>query len=232
MPTADRSEQREHRFEGDIRPIPDPTVLTTQQLATAMTSLKELIDVRFNQAHDEAILRNEILETRLKAMDMAIALVQTAADRIPGYVDEKINSLRSVHEERFNSIQVQFKERDVRTEQTSKDSKVAVDAALQAAKEAVTEQNRSAALAISKSEASTIKQIDQMGLQIQTGNKSMDDKFGDIKERLTRIEGKDVGHTATVAQQSTASSFILAIVVGIAGIVIGLGAIAVSVLKR
>jgi hypothetical protein len=62
----------------------------------------------------------------------------------------------------------------------------------------VGEQNKSSALAIAKSEASTVKQIDQMGLPITTQAKAVDDKFSDVKDRLTRIEGRDVGKTEVV----------------------------------
>lgn len=126
-------------------------------------------------------------------MDKAIELLQSTADDFPGRMDEKIASLKSVHDERFASIETQFLERDTRTEQTSKDSKVAVDAALQAAKEAVGEQNKSSALAIAKSEAATTKQIDQIGVIIQTTTKGVDDKIDDIKGRLQAIEGQKIG---------------------------------------
>jgi hypothetical protein len=160
-------------------------------------TLKELLESKIECAESERELVRTVIETRLNGNDQAIELLQATADKFPARMDEKIESLRGVHNEKFESIQKQFIERDVRTDQTSRDSKVAVDAALQAAKEAVAEQNRSSALAIAKSEASTVKQIDQMGLLIQTGNKAVDDKFDDIKERLTRIEGKgEGGHQA------------------------------------
>src|SRR6185369_6029345 len=145
----------------DLRPVPDPTLLTTQQL------LRENLWLR------------EVLETRLNGMDKAIELLQATADKFPARIDEKIVSLQQVHEEKFNSIQVQFKERDVRTEQTSKDSKVAIDAALQATKESSVEQNKSFALATAKSEAGFSKQIDQLGVLIQTMTKAFDDKIDD-----------------------------------------------------
>ncbi len=71
-----------------------------------------------------------------------------------------------------------------------------MDAALQAAKEAVGEQNKSSALAIAKSEAATTKQIDQLAGVIQTMTKAFDDKVGDVKDRLTRIEGAKQGMSA------------------------------------
>jgi len=168
----------------DLRPVPDPTLLTTQQL------LRENLWLR------------EVLETRLNGMDKAIELLQSTADKFPARIDEKIASLQQVHEEKFNSIQVQFKERDVRTEQTSKDSKVAIDAALQATKESSVEQNKSFALATAKSEAGFSKQIDQLGVLIQTMTKAFDDKIDDIKERLTRSEGVGSGeHQGRVSTQ-------------------------------
>ena len=79
--------------------------------------------------------------------------------------------------------------------------KIAVDAALQAAKEAVAEQNRSFALATGKSETATMKQIDALGLAIQTANKGLDDKIADLKDGLTRIEGMDLGSNRHREQQ-------------------------------
>ena len=61
-----------------------------------------------------------------------------------------------------------------------------VDTTLQSAKEAVGRQNKSSAMAIL---AWTVKQIDQMGLSIQTGQKPVDDRFSDIKDRLTQMLG-------------------------------------------
>jgi hypothetical protein len=156
--------------------------------------------------------------------------VQVTASNLPHRIDEKISSLARIHEEKFHSIETQFIERDVRTESSARDSKVAVDAALQAAKEAVAEQNRSSALAISKSEASTIKTIDQMGLLIQTGNKSVDEKIDDVKQRLVRIEGWGEGADKTKVAQQGASSHWLAIVGFVVGSLIGLAGIVIGVM--
>lgn len=159
-------------------PVPDPTVLTTQQLVREIAASREII------------------ETRLDAMDTATELNKAATDNIPRLINDKVTQLQTLVEEKiaglmekFHSIDVQFKERDTRTEQSSKDSKVAVDAALQAAKEAVGEQNKSSALAIAKSEAATNKQLDQIGTLIATGTKALDEKINDLKGRLDRGEG-------------------------------------------
>ena len=166
-----------------VRPDPDPTVLTTQQLQREVGLLREVID------------------TRLDAMDKAITLLQAYTDKSPSIavVDESVRQLEKLHSEKFKSVAQQFLERDTRTEQTSRDSKVAVDAALQAAKEAVGEQNKSNALAIAKSEAAFTKQIDQIGTLISTMSKGFDDKIDDIKERLTIRDGHAKGSVDTWA---------------------------------
>jgi len=185
-------------------PIPDPSVLTTRQLQREIFSLRELLEVELGASDKGVELLRTIIETRLNGMDKAIELLQDSANRLPARIDEKISALREVHDkkfdamsdthaEKFSSIQTQFKERDVRAEQTQKDGKVAVDAALQAAKEAVAEQNKSNATATAKSESATTKLIDQLSGSIQTMAKGVDDKFNDVKDRITRIEGSGTG---------------------------------------
>jgi cation transport regulator ChaB len=225
----------------------DPAKLMTEMLNREVASLKEIIFTRLDGMDRAIVLFSENIERvtteannqtdhlkalhngRFEGMDKAVKLLQDITDRIPETIDEKIGSLRQIQDEKFSSIQVQFKERDVRTDQSSKDSKVAVDAALQAAKEAVGEQNKSSAMAISKSEASVVKQIDQMGLLITTQAKAVDDKFSDIKDRLTRIEGKgegkvgaDTTHQASSSQIFTIISLIIAFVSVCSGIFIAL----------
>ena len=160
-------------------PITDPTMLTTIQLDRGLVALREVIEARVT-----ALENND--EHVRGFLDQRHAAIKTEVDR-----------LQELHEEKFRSIAVQFAERDTRTEQTSRDSKVAVDAALQAAKEAVGEQNKSSALAIAKSEAATTKQIDQILVIIQSTTGGLNDKIDDIKSRLTLIEGRAGGISAS-----------------------------------
>jgi hypothetical protein len=225
-------------------PIPDPTLLTTAALTREIAALKDVVFTRLDGMDraivlfdanitrvptetDRAILHlKELLESRLDGMDKAVRLLQDLNDKIPVKIDEKIMALHGVHGEKFDSIQTQFRERDVRSEQSSKDSKVAVDAALQAAKEAVGEQNKSSALAIAKSEASTTKQIDQLGQLIQSTTKGVDDKFQDVKDRLTRIEGKTEGKAGADDRHQTQSNWSVGLIVAVA---IGLVGMAISI---
>lgn len=204
-------------------PVLDPTALTTQQL------LRELATLR------------EIIETRLDGGDKAVKLLQDSADKIPFFVAEAIGHLKELHEEKFESIQTQFQERDVRGVQAATGSKTAVDtafsaqkeataAALQAAKEAGSEQNRSNTLAISKSEAATIKQIEGIGTLIAATSRAVDDKIEAIKERLDRGEGTTSGvketkegHKSWIAVAVSIAAVALVLILGILPYIIAQG---------
>lgn len=168
---------------GDVRPVPDPTRLTTDQLRQAIGSLREII------------------EARLNAGDTATHLLQEITDRIPARIDEKIAALREFHEEKFNSIQLQFKERDTRVAESAQQTKVAVDAALAAAEKAAGKRDEENARSQSKSEAAILKQIDALSILLTASSKGLDDKITDAKDRLTRLEGRTEGTAASLQVQ-------------------------------
>lgn len=171
----------DYRMRGDVRPVPDPTLLTTAALEREVAALRELLEAKIDGERN-------VLETRLNGMDNAIILNQTAIDRIPSHVAATVKNLADLHGEKFASVQQQFVERDVRTEQTSRDSKVAVDAALQAAKEAVGAQSQASDRAIAKTEEATNKQLEQLGVLVRSQTGSLDGKITDLKDRFSLIE--------------------------------------------
>jgi hypothetical protein len=217
-------------------PVPDPTTLTTEALRRDISALEKYLTARSEGYR-------LVIETRLDAMDRAKELLRADIDKQPDETEKRIADLRQLHEEKFSSIQTQFTERDTRAEQTAKDSKVAVDAALQAAKEAVAEQNKSNAAANSKMEQAFDKRIDQQGLLItastaglndkidqqtiliNSATKTADDKLNDLKDRVTRIEGLNIGVTV-VKDDSRASSHLN---IAIAAAVIAIIGVAVSI---
>jgi len=169
----------------------DPTVLTTQMTQREIAGVREFFDAKNEALKDVIHLGIKNLETRFNGMDIAIGLVRIAAEHMVISTDEKIKALREVHEEKFASIQTQFKERDTRSEQNAKDTKVAVDAALQAAEKAVGKQQEAFGAATDKSEATTTKQIQQIADLLRQGISNVGEQIGDIKERLTRLEGRN-----------------------------------------
>jgi hypothetical protein len=150
-------------------------LLTTQQLIREMSNLKEVIF------------------TRLDAMDRAMIVFTDQMTRVPSDVDKQVGQLKELHQEKFNGVEKQFMERDVRTRQDAQAGKDNIAAALQAAKEQVGMQNQNSERAIAKSEAATSKQLDQLSMQILSETRALDGKIGDLKERLTLIEGRGSG---------------------------------------
>lgn len=205
----------------------DPSILTTQQLWREIASLKEL------------------MFTRLESVEKAIIVSHNDLVRVPTDVQKAVSGLKELHHERFKTIDVeflsyeklfserfrgvekQFNERDVRVEQTAKDTKVAVDAALQAAEKAVGKQNESFAASISKSEAATTKQIDQQAVIITATTKALDDKVGDNKERISRLENLIAGRVGTETGKKDSWGYI----VGAIGLIGGIIAIVISIIK-
>jgi hypothetical protein len=192
------------RADGDRRPIPDPTALTTAQLRRELASLREVV------------------EARLDGMDRATELLSEGVNRTPTEIEKQIKHLRELNEEKFQSVALQFVERDVRTAQASTANGQALNAALQAAKELVTAQGEASAAAAVKSETSFTKQIDQIGTIIQTLEKSMDARLTEIKERIDRGEGQSAGaqHSRTEDRLDRGSLLaLLAVLVSVAAIV-------------
>jgi hypothetical protein len=162
-------------------PVPDPSILTTQQLR-----------------HEQGTLR-EIIEARLNGMDIAARLLADNVNRVPSDVDIRIRHLTDLFSERMEGlrvatlslakgIQLQFDERDIRHRATEDAAKVAVHAALQAQKEAARSQNDSNAAAITKSEGATVKQIDGILALLGSNTTAINDKIAGIVSRLDRGE--------------------------------------------
>jgi hypothetical protein len=224
---------------GDTRPVPDPTVLTTQQLYREITSLKEVIS------------------TRLDGMDRAIVVLQATANRspTPGEIDLDLESFKSlvdekfrtVHEkfegiltqaaerfktvdERFGGVALQFKERDTRSERESRDNKVAVDAAFAAQKEAASEQNKSNTLAIDKSEKATAETLNKQADLFKSTTDALAGRIEDAKQlvskidtRVTTIESRGVGVIESRTQGNWQIGAIisgLALLISFAGLVV------------
>lgn len=223
----------------ESKPSPDPTDATTRQLLREIDAVeKRLLSVI--DGH------NLQYATRFDAMDKAVELFTANLVRVPTDTDKQISHLKefllerfatseerfATIQEKFASVQTQFDLRDKAVEQTAKDTKVAVDAALQAAEKAVGKQNEAFSSAVAKSEAATTKQIDQLVVLFQTGIKSVEDKLGDQKDRLTRLEGQSVGQSAQKVEQRQAGSY-TAQIIGVSIAAIGLiAAVLVDILSR
>lgn len=214
MPPSADEQMRDARYESIVA---DPSALTTSAILREISNLEKLLSARIDAVEKAVDTAHENLVRVPTEVDKAIGQLKMVVDERGNALNERFGTVS----ERFVSIQTQFSERDTRTDQTSRDSKVAVDAALQAAKEAVGEQNRSSALAISKSEVATMKQIDQMGTLIASNVAGIATSINDLKERLTRLEGSNLGSRATETAHNTATSTQIAIAGVLIALVVG-----------
>jgi hypothetical protein len=181
-------------------PVPDPSVLTTEQLHRELASLRSIIEIR------------------LDGMDRAAQLLASNVARVPTDTDKQIDHLRGLHGEKFTSVETRFRERDVRVAASEAASVTAVNAALQAQKEAAGAQNAANSAAIGKSEAATADQIKGILAQLASNTKATDDKIADINRRLDRGEGAGSGRASNQATMLAVAALVVAIVVGGYGI--------------
>jgi hypothetical protein len=185
----------------DWRPVPDPTLLTTQQLLREMGALRELLESRLDAMDRAATVLSETVNRTPTAIQTAVANMEAVyTERFAG-VQSKFDERGHTFDVRFHGIEQQFAERDVRTGQAQQASDQALNAALQAAKELVNAQGEASAAAAVKSETSFTKQIDQIGTIISTLEKALDARITELKERIDRGEG-----TATGGQDATTSA--------------------------
>jgi hypothetical protein len=212
---------------GDSRPVPDPTVLTTQQLGAAIASLRDLFEVR------------------LSGMDKAVELLQAHANKSPSIgevfaqVTEKFNSMsiamksiEDVSEQRFARIDQQFTERDKRTEQLTLASSTAISAALQAQKEAANETQKSSSLAITKAETATVESIKQLQTLFQTSIAGLNTQILDVKSRLDKGEGGELGQRELRNDNRNEVTDQRGFMFGVIGIIIGIGALLIAILPH
>ena len=202
-------------------PVPDPTERTTRELRRELATQREIVEAQMQSFVDA-------MRARLDAMDVANELRLAEFRLLPAAIREQVSHLKSLHDEKFGSIALQFSERDVRTEQASVAAGEALKAALQAAKEAVFEQAQAAAKAAEKVEQSFTKQIDQIGLRIDTEARATDARITELKERIDRGEGG----TAGAREAHTERRLDLGQVIAVIAVIVAVVSVMAFILKK
>jgi len=173
-----------------IRPDPDPTILTTQQLWREIANLEARLNGKIGSieksievAHDDMVRVPTLLDKAILSLrEQVWSKFETVAEIIKGK--------EAVAEQKFDGIATQFKERDTRIEQTSIDTKTRVEAALAAQEKAAGKQ----------ADAFT-KQID-----------ALDDKISDIRDRQITSEGAGKGRSDVWGYLVAAAGLLIALV--------------------
>jgi hypothetical protein len=161
----------------ELKPNPDPTDRTTDQLRREITMLREII------------------EQRLDGYDRAIKLIQAVVDREPKppVLQSEIMHVRDMLDKLDAVIDVRFAERDKRMEQRMFDAKTTFETAIASIREGFAAQHLSAQNAIGKSEAAIAKQMDQIESKFGTEIKALHTSISDLKDRMTAQEQVKIG---------------------------------------
>jgi hypothetical protein len=210
---------------GDVGPYrptsdngPDPTTLTSllvqqssEQSRRDLASAVETINTRLKAMGEASALKMDLIRQIRPETDAQIEHLRLQGERVVEHLRQlhevKFEELGQRVDVRFDAIDQRFLERDIRTEQAALASKQALDAALQAAKELVQQQNEAASAAAAVMIANFTKLIDQLGIRLESIQKTYDDRLLEIKERIDRGEGSHQGAVETrtvIAETATA----------------------------
>jgi hypothetical protein len=170
----------------DWRARPDPSFLTTQQLAREISGLREL------------------LEARLNAIDKATSLFEGNLTRVPTEVDKAVATLQALHEAKFSEVSTtirglnvlideKFLLRDKGVKETADLTSTALQAALAAAEKSAQKTSDSFIVSASKTEATFTKIQDAQAAAVSALSSALNDKMQDQKERITAIEARSGG---------------------------------------
>lgn len=204
--------------------MPDPLIEIQRAKIEAREEFHAAILSQQNLRHAEIAA----LTARLDGMAEASRLLAENVNRVPTLLDreslridtlfnQKVNSVFDLFNEKISSIGTQFKERDLRTDQDKVAASTAVTAALTALKEMIALQNTSNTAAISKSEASVAIAIESLNRAIASMKDVVMGEITNIKQRLDRGEGGDIGVRASKADTHTSMMGALGIAGGIVG---------------
>lgn len=185
-------------------PGTDPSTLATQQVWREIASLKELILIHINRidaavqlAHEDLVRVPTDVQKAVGALkelhEQKFATFRKDLENLEKFFLSELAGEHNLKEEKFNKVEQRFQLLETQRAEQKQDTKLAVDAAFAASKEAVREQNNANTVAISKSEATTQKQIDQIEQLSTSGRNALAEQIADIKDRLTRMEGNSSG---------------------------------------
>jgi hypothetical protein len=191
----------EQRSGYDSRPIPDPTILTTEALMREVRTLRELVEQRIE----------------------ALAHVQ---EEIINRVEAQVEGHLRLDDERFMGIDQQFQLVEQQRIEQKADTKAAVDAALTAQKEAGASQTTASEQAITKLETASTRQLEQLTHTFNTEVGAIRREIGDFKDRITVIEALKLG----AKEQQEGLSTSAGIAIAVASFVVAAIAVAASII--
>jgi cobalamin biosynthesis Mg chelatase CobN len=178
------------REDGGSRPVPDPTVLTTEQLLREISSLRSYIDGKF-----------EVIQERLNGVDKATVLREENFKNFRSRVDEKVQHLTDLRAEQFKTVEVRFKER---AEHAERETRIK--------KEAAAQQEAATTKAIDKSERNTADTIKTNQELSKTTTDALTKGLDELKLKVSAIESMKLGASEQKTETQASVGTIAAII--------------------
>lgn len=207
----------------DRRPVPDPTVLTTEAanrqdaavrtvIRSEIDHLSNLLDSKFERLDERFTLQ----ETRVgeQKKDTAEYLMGQLVNLQQIYtadfatVNQRFADNEVLLTEKFKFVYDSFTQLALRTAEQKSDTNTSLTAALAAQEKSAAATTLSSEKSIDKSEEATLERIRATENLLSSSSKANDDKYGDLKERLVAIEARTagIGEGTTGARQHTESN--------------------------
>jgi len=183
----------------DIKPMPDPTVLTTEALQREVRSLEES-DVRLRQEfHDMVTIRRDAQRRDTDELRGQMRGARKADRRL-------INAQLAVIHERFKSEQRIGNLIEDQRKERKEDDRRALDAALAAAEKARVADTEASDRANTKTELSTAEQLKQQNSTTNQANANVVTLLNALQTRVEKIENIKQGGQEIVAAKQASSS--------------------------
>lgn len=209
-------------------PIPDPSVVTANEIAKIKTELRHEFTLAITGLGETlAAARNGYIATlnaRLDGMDKTSAIRDENLKSVPSALDREAARLERLLEEKvaninshFDNVSTRFNEREVRYNQDKAAVADAIAAALLAQKDAARAHNESIAATFAKSETSFTKEIDSLKALITATRDTIAANVVNLTGRLDRGEAGQQGARRQTEDVRANTAMVTAIVAGVVG---------------
>jgi hypothetical protein len=195
----------------DLKPRPDPTVLTAMAVKDATDQMRRDMKALDDRVKSDALARSaladsridslqSLIEARLKAIEQAAVVFEATLARVPSVTDVAVSHLRELNDSKFTAIYDQLDQRDKRYSLVSSDAKAAVADALAAQQKSVADAFDAQQKSVDKQDIATQKAIDQQSVLLTSTASGQSTQINDLKERMTRAE---TANANAISAQST-----------------------------
>lgn len=171
----------EERRTHDIRPIPDPTILTTEALNREIATLRESIEI-WRDGFERLLLEKDGHIT--STLQSETSRIDDKFEQVESEMRTRLSTLQEIIDSQLAKVSQRFELQEQQRIEQKNDTKAAVDAALTAQKEAVKEQTTASSLATQKSETATNKSLEQQATAAATEAAALRRSIDELKERI------------------------------------------------